>query len=83
METILTSVKKTGKFLVIHEAPRNVGFGAELAARVAEEAFLFLDAPIRRVCGLDCPVPYSKELEDEVLPNAERLRQALLTLANY
>jgi len=80
---ILASVKKTGKFLVVHEAPRNVGFGAELAARVAEEAFLFLDAPVRRVAGKDCPVPYCKDLEEEVLPNAKGLEEALRSLSVY
>ncbi len=61
--TVLHSIKKTGKLLIAHEAARNCGFGAELAARAAEEAFLFLDAPIRRVTGKDCPVPYCKDLE--------------------
>jgi 2-oxoisovalerate dehydrogenase E1 component len=82
-DAILASVKKTGKFLVFHEAPRNCGFGAELAARVAEEAFLFLDAPVRRVAGKDCPVPYCKDLEEEVLPKVKDLEDALRSLAAY
>lgn len=81
--SILASIKKTGKFLVVHEAPRNCGFGAELAARVAEEAFLFLDAPVRRVAGKDCPVPYCKDLEEEVLPKVKDLEDALRSLAAY
>lgn len=81
--SILASVEKTGKFLVVHEAARNSGFGAELAARVAEEAFLFLDAPVRRVAGKDCPVPYCKDLEEEVLPKVKDLEEALRSLANY
>lgn len=80
---IFTSIKKTGKFLVVHEAARNCGFGAELAARVAEEAFLFLDAPVRRVAGKDCPVPYCKDLEEEVLPKVKDLEEALRSLASY
>jgi 2-oxoisovalerate dehydrogenase E1 component len=82
-DAILASVQKTGKFLVIHEAPRNCGFGAELAARVAEEAFLFLDAPVRRIGGKDCPVPYCKDLEEEVLPKVQDLELALRELAQF
>lgn len=80
-ETLLASVQKTGKFLVVHEAPRNCGFGAELAARMAEKAFYFLDAPIVRVAAKDCPVPYSKILEEEVLPSVELLKKEIYQLA--
>ena len=80
---ILTSVQKTGKFLVIHEAARNSGFGAELAARVAEEAFIYLDAPVRRLAGKDCPVPYCKDLEEEVLPQLKDVEEALRSLSSY
>lgn len=82
-QSVLASVMKTGKFLVVHEAARNCGFGAELAARIAEEAFSFLDAPVRRVAGKDCPVPYCKELEEEVLPSVADLEKALRELAHY
>jgi 2-oxoisovalerate dehydrogenase E1 component len=82
-ETVLKSVKKTGKLLIAHEAARNCGFGAELAARAAEEAFQYLDAPIQRVTGADCPVPYCKDLEDEVLPQKTDLERALRNLAAY
>lgn len=81
--TVLESVKKTGKLLIAHEAARNCGFGAELAARAAEEAFLFLDAPIQRIAGKDCPVPYCKELEEEVLPQKKDIEAALRALINY
>jgi 2-oxoisovalerate dehydrogenase E1 component len=81
--TILQSVRKTGKLLIAHEAARNCGFGAELAARAAEEAFLYLDAPIRRVTGKDCPVPYCKDLEEEVLPQKKEIEAALRELAGY
>jgi len=82
-DTVLASVKKTGKLLIAHEAARNCGFGAELAARAAEHAFHYLDAPIQRVTGKDCPVPYCKDLEDEVLPQKKDLEVALRKLAAY
>lgn len=81
--TVLTSIKKTGKLLIAHEAARNSGFGAELAARAAEEAFLYLDAPIRRIAGKDCPVPYCKDLEEEILPQRKEIESALRDLSNY
>ena len=81
--TILESVKKTGKLAIAHEAARNGGFGAELAARAAEEAFHYLDAPIVRIAGKDCPVPYCKDLEDEVLPQKTQIERALRELAAY
>lgn len=81
--TVLASVRKTGKLLIAHEAARNCGFGAELAARAAEEAFLFLDAPVQRVAGKDCPVPYCKDLEEEVLPQKKDIETALRKLAVY
>ncbi len=82
-ETILTSIKKTGKLLIAHEAALNGGFGAELAARAAEQAFQYLDAPIVRVASQDCPVPYCKDLEEEVLPQKKDLEAALRKLASY
>jgi 2-oxoisovalerate dehydrogenase E1 component len=81
--TVLTSIKKTGKLMIVHEAARNCGFGAELAARAAEEAFLFLDAPVQRVAGKDCPVPYCKDLEEEVLPQKQEIEKALRQLTQY
>lgn len=81
--SVLQSVRKTGKLLIAHEAARNSGFGAELAARAAEEAFLYLDAPVMRVAGKDCPVPYCKDLEDEVLPQKKDIESALRKLAAY
>ncbi|MBS0626367.1 MAG: MFS transporter [Verrucomicrobia bacterium] len=81
--TVLQSIKKTGKLLIAHEAARNCGFGAELAARAAEEAFLYLDAPIARVAGEDCPVPYCKDLEEEVLPQAKDLEEGLRRLLAF
>jgi 2-oxoisovalerate dehydrogenase E1 component len=82
-ESVLESVRKTGKLLVAHEAPRTCGFGAEVAARVAEEAFAYLDAPVKRVTGADCPVPYCKDLEDEVLPQLKDLEKGIRELAGF
>jgi 2-oxoisovalerate dehydrogenase E1 component len=81
--TIINSVKKTGKLLIAHEAPRNCGFGAEIAARIAEEAFEYLDAPIQRLGGFECAVPYSKSLENEVLPQPQDLEEAVLRLLKF
>ncbi|MBS0651095.1 MAG: MFS transporter, partial [Verrucomicrobia bacterium] len=83
METVLQSVKKTGKLVIAHEAARQCGFGAEVAARVAEDAFSYLDAPVMRVTGKDCPVPYCKQLEDAVLPQLSDLENGIRKLASF
>jgi 2-oxoisovalerate dehydrogenase E1 component len=83
LQTLLQSVRKTGKLLVAHEAPRNCGFGAEVSARIVEEAFQYLDAPIQRVTGEDCPVPYCKDLEDEVLPQLKDLEKGIRDLVSF
>lgn len=82
-QAILNSVTKTGKLLIVHEAARNCGFGAEIAAYVSESAFQNLDAPILRVCSKDCPVPYAKVLEDAVLPQVADIEAAARKLASY
>lgn len=82
-ETVISSVRKTGKLLVAHEAARNCGFGAEVAASVMEEAFGYLDAPVARVASKDCPVPYSKVLEDAVLPQLKDLERAIRSLVAF
>jgi 2-oxoisovalerate dehydrogenase E1 component len=82
-DTVLSSIKKTGKLLIAHEAALNGGFGAELAARAAEQAFQYLDAAVVRVASKDCPVPYCKDLEEEVLPQKKDLEAALRKLASY
>jgi len=79
-DIILKSIRKTGKLLIAHEAARNCGFGAELAARAAEEAFHYLDAPVHRIGGKDCPVPYCKDLEDAVLPQKKDIENGLRKL---
>jgi pyruvate dehydrogenase E1 component beta subunit len=79
--TILASVKKTGRVVIVHEAPRTSGFGAEIAATIAEKAILSLEAPIVRVTGLDTPFPYT--LEREYLPDADRVLDAVERLVTF
>jgi pyruvate dehydrogenase E1 component beta subunit len=81
IDTILTSVKKTGRVVVAHEAPRTCGFGAELAATIQEKALLWLEAPILRVTGFDTPFPYT--LEQEYLPDASRILDAFERVTNF
>ena len=83
LDLIIQSIKKTGKLLIAHEAVRTCGFGAEIAALIAEEAFDLLDAPIKRVTAKNCPVPYCKQLEDAVLPQIKDLEQAIRQLAQF
>ncbi|MFZ5754119.1 MAG: alpha-ketoacid dehydrogenase subunit beta [Bacillota bacterium] len=70
-ETILESVKKTGRVVVAHEANKVCGVGAEISAMIMEEAFDYLDAPVMRVAGMNVPVPYNKKLEDICLPQVQ------------
>lgn len=82
--TLLASVRKTGKALIVHEDTRTGGFGAEIAAILAEEAFTDLDAPIRRLTGPDVPaVPFSHPLQDWFMPNPEKIAAAIRELAAY
>ena len=81
-ETIVQSVVKTGRVLIAHEAPVTGGFGGELSAVIAEsEAFDYLDAPIRRLCGRDVPIPYNRNLERSVVPQVEDIVAAAAQLA--
>ncbi len=73
LETVLKSVRKTNRVVIAHEACRRGGFGGELAAQIQEEAFDFLDAPIQRVGALDVPIPYSKPMEEFVIPDEARI----------
>ena len=82
-DTILTSVKKTGKVLIVHEASRTGGFAGELTAIIADEAFEYLDGPVRRVTAPDIPVPFSPPLEDFYLPNADDVAEAVQSLLDY
>jgi 2-oxoisovalerate dehydrogenase E1 component beta subunit len=80
-ETILSSVKKTGRVVIVHEAPKTCGYGAELAAMIAEKALMHLEAPINRVAGFDTPFPYT--LENEYLPSPERVAVAIKQTASF
>ena len=75
-DTVLESVRRTGRLVVVHEAPVTLGIGAELAARVTEEAFYSLEAPVLRVCGFDTPYPASR-LEEDFLPDLDRVLDAV------
>jgi 2-oxoisovalerate dehydrogenase E1 component beta subunit len=81
IEAIVASVAKTGRVVVVHEAPKTCGFGAELVALVNEKAFLHLQAPPARVCGFDTPFPYA--LEMDYLPLAGRIVPAIVGVARY
>ena len=80
---ILETVKKTGRALIVHEATKTGGPGGEIAALIAEHAFLHLDAPIVRVAPPDTPVPYSPPLEEFFLPNASKIADAIRAIAEY
>ena len=82
--TVLESVKKTGKLLIVHEDNVTGGIGAEIAALAADEAFEYLDGPVMRVCGPDVPtMPFAQSLEDAYMPNTEKIAQALRKQAAY
>lgn len=82
-EAILATVRKTGKALIVHSANRLAGVGAEVAAIIGEQAFEWLDAPLRRLGGLDVPVPFSPPLEDAYRPDAEKIYALARELAKY
>ena len=80
---MFASVKKTGRAVIVHEAQRTAGFGAEVAALLADAAFAWLDAPLRRVTYPDRPVPFAKPLERELLPGKDRVVEAARDLLGY
>jgi 2-oxoisovalerate dehydrogenase E1 component beta subunit len=83
-ETVLNSFKKTGKALIVYEDNRFLGYGAEVAAILADEAFEYMDAPIMRLAGPDVPgVPYSHTLQDWFMPNPQKIAAAMRKLAAY
>jgi 2-oxoisovalerate dehydrogenase E1 component beta subunit len=82
-EAVLASVEKTSRVLVLHEDTRTAGFGAEIAATIAEEAFEHLDAPVRRLAAPDTPVPFSPPLEKRFIPQVEDVVEGLRNLASY
>ena len=82
MEAVEESVKKTGRCVIVHEAPKTCGFGAEIAARIMEDCFLHLEAPVQRVAGFDTIMPYYK-LENDYLPAADRIEKAIEEIGAY
>lgn len=81
-ETVLESVKKTGRVVIVYEAPKTCGFGAELSASIAEDGILYLKAPVIRVAGYDAVIPLPK-LEDQYVPTVVRIRKALNEVMKY
>jgi len=82
MDTIESSVRKTGRVIVLHEDCMTGGIGAEISARLTESCFEYLDAPIMRVASLDTPVPFAEDLEQQFLPE-KRLHEAIEKLSKY
>lgn len=82
METIAASVQRTGRCIIVHEAPRTAGLGAEIATSIMEQCFLHLEAPVQRVCGFDTIMPYYK-LELDYLPDADRISAAITETLAY
>ncbi|MGH3056306.1 MAG: transketolase C-terminal domain-containing protein, partial [Gaiellaceae bacterium] len=82
-EAIVATVRKTNRVLILHEDTRTGGFGGEIAATIAEEAFEDLDAPVRRLAAPDTPVPFSPVLEKAYIPQVEDVAGALRELAEY
>ncbi len=81
--TVFDSVKRTNRVVITHEATLTAGFGAEIAARIADKAFEYLDAPIRRVAAFDAPVPMAPPLEQAMLPSAEKLLDTCRQVLEY
>ena len=82
-KAVLESAQKTSKVLVLHEDTRTGGFGAEIAATIAEEAFEHLDAPVKRITAPDTPVPFSPPLEKAFIPQVEDVVAGLRDLVEY
>lgn len=78
--TVVKSVQRTGALLVVEEGPGRGGWGGTVAAAVADEAVGFLDAPVRRLSGPDTPLPFAPHLEEQLVPNAERIVAAALDM---
>ena len=82
-DAIAAAVHATNRVIVAHEDQLTCGFGAEIAARIADELFDVLDAPVRRVAALDAPVAYAPGLEEVILPQTTHLLKAIVQLARY
>jgi len=81
IDAVLDSVKKTGRVIILHEAPKTGGFGAEIAALIAEKGIEYLKGPIIRVTGYDTPFPYT--LEEHYMPNAQKVLSAVNKIMQY
>jgi 2-oxoisovalerate dehydrogenase E1 component len=82
-DAIVETVKKTGRVIVAHEDSQSFGYGAEIAARISDELFEYLDAPVRRVAALDTFVAYAPQLEDAILPQVDDMLRAITGLLSY
>ena len=82
-EMLAEYTKRTSRVIVAHEDQLTCGFGAEIAARIGEELFEYLDAPVKRVAALDCPVAYCPDLEEKILPQSSDVLAAIKDLAAY
>jgi 2-oxoisovalerate dehydrogenase E1 component len=82
-DTIGTAVRETNRIVVAHEDTLTSGFGAEIAAQIAEHHFEFLDAPVLRVAAMDCPVAYAPNLEEAILPQSSDVLAAIRKAAAY
>jgi 2-oxoisovalerate dehydrogenase E1 component beta subunit len=83
IDTIVTSVKKTGKIIILHESTQIGGIAGEICAKINEAVFEFLDGPLLRVAARNCPIPYNQRLEKLVLPSFQEIYKAVKWLANY
>ncbi len=82
-ETVLESVRKTHRAVIAHEAVLTAGFGGEIAARIADKAFAYLDAPVKRVAAFDAPTPFAPPLEQAVLPNSEIIANTIRQTCSF
>jgi 2-oxoisovalerate dehydrogenase E1 component len=82
-ETIAEAVKRTSRVIVAHEDQMTCGFGAEIAARISEELFEYLDAPVTRIGAMDTPVAYAPELEEVILPQTDDILRAIEKVTAY
>ncbi|MFN4907780.1 MAG: alpha-ketoacid dehydrogenase subunit beta [Bacteroidota bacterium] len=82
-ETVLESVRKTHRAVIAHEAVLTAGFGGEIAARIADKAFAYLDAPVKRVAAFDAPTPFAPTLEQAVLPNSELIANTIRQTCSF
>src|SRR5262249_14519635 len=83
MRTVLESVRRTSRLIVVEENPYQGGWGATVAGVVADEGFEYLDAPIKRIASACVPLPFADRLEDEVIPTVAKVREAVHRLAAY